>query len=341
MNVLIFYSLPEIMLMLLGAIILDWLLGDPHWLPHPVIFIGRAISRLEKHLLDHVSQHQHHHQQQHQHHHQQHQRRNGIVLMLIMTISSFFIVLGLVAIADVIHPWLGYAVNTWVISTTVAIKGLKDAAMLVYKPLINEDITEARKYSAYIVGRDTEELDEQELARATIETVAENTVDAVVSPLFYALLGAAPLAMLYRATNTLDSMVGYRNERYLHYGWASARLDDVLNWIPARLTGLMLLLVTLLYRYTTASGALKAIIAFAHKHPSPNSGIPEAAVAGGLGIQLGGTNRYSGMISERARLGWPHRNIREEDIIHTVRLLYGVSYLIVGGILCGIIGWFL
>lgn len=336
MNVLIFYSLPEIMLMLLGAINLDWLLGDPRWLPHPVIFIGRSISYWEKQLLDRASQHQQHYQL-----HKKHQRRNGIALMLIITLSSFIIVLGLVAIADAIHPWLGYAVNTWLISTTIAIKGLKDAAMLVYKPLRNGDIAEARKYTAYIVGRDTDELDEQELSRATIETVAENTVDAVVSPLFYALIGAAPIAMLYRATNTLDSMVGYRNERYQHFGWASARLDDVLNWIPARLTGLMLILVTLLYRYTTASGALKAMITFAHKHPSPNSGIPEAAVAGGLGIELGGTNRYGGMISERARLGWPNRNIKQEDIIHTVRLLYGISYLMVGGFICGIIGWLL
>ncbi len=336
--------------MLLAAIIIDWLLGDPRWLPHPVIIIGRWISYWEKQLLDsalqmkHQIQHggQHSRQNHTQHSHsRQHQRRNGIALMLMITLSSFSITWGLIAIADAIHPWLGYALNTWLISTTIAIKGLKAAAIQVYEPLRNGLIAEARKYTAYIVGRDTDELDEQELARATIETVAENTVDAVVSPLFFALLGAAPLAMLYRATNTLDSMVGYRNERYLHFGWASARMDDVLNWIPARLTGLLLILVSTVYRPTSASGAWKAMITFAHKHPSPNSGIPEAAVAGSLGIELGGTNYYGGIVSERARLGWPHRKIRQEDIIHTVRLLYGVSYFIVGGLLCGIVGWLL
>jgi adenosylcobinamide-phosphate synthase len=326
-NVLIFYSVPEMLIMLLCAIILDWLLGDPRWLLHPVIIIGRWISYWEKRLLD-RAQHQH-------------QRRNGVVLMLIVTLSTFFIVWGLVATAHWIHPWFGYALNTWLISTTIAIKGLKDAALLVYKPLSRGDIPEARKYTGYIVGRDTDELDEQELSRATVETVAENTVDAVVSPVFFALIGAAPLAMLYRATNTLDSMVGYRNERYLRFGWASARFDDVLNWIPARLTGLMLILVSLLYRHTSAISAYRSILTFAHKHPSPNSGIPEAAVAGCLGIELGGTNRYSGVISERARLGWPHRKIKQDDIIHTIRLLYGVSYIMVGGLLCGICGWLL
>src|SRR5690606_27948572 len=121
-------------------------------------------------------------------------------------------------------PWVGYAVNTWLIATTIAIKGLKDAAMLVYEPLSRGDLRDARKYTGYIVGRDTGGLDASELSRATVETVAENTVDAVISPLLYALIGAAPLAMLYRATNTLDSMVGYSNAKYLKFGWASARL---------------------------------------------------------------------------------------------------------------------
>jgi adenosylcobinamide-phosphate synthase len=321
---LIFFSLPEILMMLLSAIVLDLLIGDPRWLPHPVILIGKGISLLEKRLLPGRAK-----------------RRNGIMLTLVITLISFLIIWGLIAVSLWIHPWVGYAVNTWLIATTIAIKGLKDAAMLVYEPLSRGDLSEARKYTGYIVGRDTEGLDASELSRATVETVAENTVDAVISPLLYALIGAAPLAMLYRATNTLDSMVGYRNAKYLQFGWASARLDDVLNWIPARLTGLFLVVVSLLYRHTSAKCSLRAVITFAHLHPSPNSGIPEAAVAGGLGIQLGGLNQYGGVTSERARLGWPNRPIDKEDIIHTVRLLYGVSYFVMGGLLCVACGWLL
>jgi adenosylcobinamide-phosphate synthase len=202
-------------------------------------------------------------------------------------------------------------------------------------------MAQARIYTGYIVGRDTDGLDAPELSRAAVETVAENTVDAFVSPMFFALLGAAPLAMFYRAANTLDSMVGYRNDRYLRFGWASARLDDALNWIPARLTGLMLISVSLFYPPSSAARACKSVRAFAHLHPSPNSGIPEAAVAGSLGIQLGGVNRYGGIASERARLGWPIRPLVAEDILHAIRLLYGVSYLVMGGLLCGVFGWLL
>ncbi|RED58505.1 adenosylcobinamide-phosphate synthase [Cohnella lupini] len=322
MNSVIFYSLPEVLLLLAGAILLDWWIGDPKWLPHPVIFIGRWIGYWERRLLPHRTK-----------------RSNGILLMLIVTLSSLALVWILTSVASWIHPWLGYAVHMWLISTTIAIKGLKDAAMLVYDRLSRGELTKARKYTGYIVGRDTDGLEEAELSRATVETVAENTVDAVIAPLFFALIGAAPLAMLYRSVNTLDSMVGYRNTKYLHFGWASARLDDVLNWIPARLTGLMLMIVSAFYRPASAVQAWRAVVAFAHLHPSPNSGIPEAAVAGSLGIQLGGLNRYGGVISERARLGWATRTIEKEDIIHTIRLLYGVSYLVMGGLLCVACGW--
>ncbi|MBW5448016.1 cobalamin biosynthesis protein CobD [Cohnella sp. CFH 77786] len=314
---MIWFSWPETLLMLMGAIVLDFLVGDPRPIPHPVILIGKWIGFWESKLLPGPAK-----------------RANGVLLMLIVTASSFALTWAAVAAAWRIHPWLGYATNTWLISTTVAIKGLKDAAMLVYRALSRGDLTEARKYTGYIVGRDTDGLDASELSRAAVETVAENTVDAVVSPLFFALLGGAPLAMFYRAANTLDSMVGYRNEKYLRFGWASARLDDALNWIPARLTGWMLVAVSLFYPPASASRSRRAVRDFARLHPSPNSGIPESAVAGGLGIQLGGVNRYGGIPSERARLGWANRPIEREDIRHAVRLLYGVSYLIMGGLSC-------
>lgn len=264
-------------------------------------------------------------------------RRRGIVLTLLTLAVAFGAMWALWYAAKELHEWLGYAVNTWFISTTIAVKGLKDAALEVYRPLCAGDLDEARLKTGYIVGRDTSSLGEDELTRATVETVAENTVDAVVSPLCYALLGGAPLAMLYRAANTLDSMVGYNNDKYRHFGWASARWDDVMNWIPARLTGLMLVLAALLAPGLNGRRAAAALRRFARLHPSPNSGIPESAVAGALGIELGGTNIYGGRVSERARMGWPLRPRGREDIIRAVRLMYGVSCGIAGGLVCALL----
>jgi adenosylcobinamide-phosphate synthase len=319
--------------MLAAAIVLDWLIGDPRWLTHPVIWIGRYISRMRDSLLGYAYRTNASH-------------RKVKILGCCLTgstvvLASAFIWL-LVAAAHGVHLWLGYAVNTWFIATTIAVKGLKDAAMPILAALQAGDMPEARKQVGYIVGRDTDRLSASEVSRATVETVAENTVDAFVSPIFFALLGGAPLAMLYRAANTLDSMVGYKNEKYIHFGWASARFDDVLNYIPARLTGLLIVLYSLLIPGYTGWQSARAIVRFAHTHPSPNSGIPESAVAGALGIELGGTNHYGGVISERARMGWSLRELAPGDILHAVRILYGVSYLLLGGLLCGAmaIEWF-
>ncbi|KEQ23683.1 adenosylcobinamide-phosphate synthase CbiB [Paenibacillus tyrfis] len=322
----------ETLIMVLAAIVIDWVLGDPswRWLTHPVIWIGRWISAVEKRLWPEGAQSAGVHGKWAV-------RWRGIALTASTVGLAFGAMYFIVWAASMVHPWLGYAVNTWFISTTIAIKGLKDAAMAVYRPLAEGRLDEARKYVGYIVGRDTTQLDEPGITRAAVETVAENIVDGVVSPIFFALLGGAPLAMLYRAANTLDSMVGYKNEKYLHFGWASARFDDVLNWIPARLTGGLLILVALASPGLAAVRAAKAVLTFARLHPSPNSGIPESAVAGALGIELGGVNVYHGRTSERARMGWPLRERTREDIKRTVRMLYGVSYVIAGGLLCALL----
>lgn len=319
------YSWQEIVSMTAAAIALDWLIGDPKWPTHPVILIGRFIRWAESKL---------HKEKETLGESSGWLRTKGLLLTVSTVALSFSVMLLLILAAHSIHEWLGYLVCTWFISTTIAIKGLKDAAYLVYNPLRGGNLTDARKYTGYIVGRDTDELDEEELTRAVVETVAENIVDAVIAPLFYALIGGAPLAMLYRASNTLDSMVGYRNDRYRHFGWASARWDDAVNWIPARLTGLLLILVALLQPGLSAKRAAAAIRRFAHLHPSPNSGIPESAVAGALGIELGGLNVYGGVASERARLGWPLRELAQRDIVYAVRMLYGVSFVVMGGLLC-------
>jgi adenosylcobinamide-phosphate synthase len=320
---MLFYSLQETIWIVAAAIIMDWCIGDPKWLTHPVLFIGRWIRALELRLSRTGGPSA--------------QKAKGIVLTFSTLLLSFMVMLLIIYVADALHKWLGYAISAWFISTTVAIKGLKDAAFLVYHPLRSGDIGEARKYTGYIVGRDTGELSEAEITRAVVETVAENIVDAVVAPLFYAFLGAAPLAMLYRASNTLDSMVGYKNEKYLFFGWASARWDDVMNWIPARLTGILLIIVALLQPGLSAKRAWAAIRRFARLHPSPNSGIPESAVAGALGIELGGLNVYGGVASERARLGWPLRERTQRDIVLTVRILYGVSFAVMGGLVCALL----
>jgi adenosylcobinamide-phosphate synthase len=316
----------EILWMTATAIVIDMLIGDPRWPTHPVIWIGRLIKRLERLLRR--------GQETTGGEEPAALRRKGMILAAVTVGCSGAAMWLLVWVCSLLHPWLGYAVNTWFISTTIAIKGLKDAAYLVYRPLTDNRLEEARKYVGYIVGRDTERMDEPEITRAAVETVAENIVDAVVSPLFFALLGGAPLAMAYRATNTLDSMVGYKNDKYLYFGWCSARLDDVLNWLPARLTGVLLTLLAFADPRLSGARAWRAIRTFAHLHPSPNSGIPESAVAGALGVELGGLNYYGGVASDRARMGWPLMELNREHIVMTVRQLYGVGLLLfMGGLL--------
>lgn len=312
-----FYSFQELLLLAAAAIVIDWVIGDPRWPTHPVIWIGKLINWLERKLdpwrtgVGPTGA-----------------RLLGVVLTIATLLCSTLMMWLIVWAADGIHTWFGYAVSAWFISTTIAVKGLKDAAMLVYVPLMQGKLDEARKYVGYIVGRDTDSLDEREASRACVETVSENTVDAFVSPILFALLGGAPLAMLYRAANTLDSMVGYRNDRYRYFGWSSARLDDVLNYIPARLTGVLMIFTAWATPGMRAGGSLRSIAAFARLHPSPNSGIPESAVAGALGIELGGVNRYFGVESERARMGWPTRAIEPTDIRKSVYILYGVSVIL-------------
>lgn len=320
------YSFQELLLLVAAAIVIDFVIGDPPWPTHPVIWMGRWIRWQEKLLMS-----------------DQLRARpvTGRLLGILLTVStlalSFGMMWGIVAAADYVHVWLGYAVSAWFISTTIAVKGLKDAAMLVYKPLLSGDLAQARKYVGYIVGRDTSELNQREIARATVETVAENTVDAFVSPILFALLGGAPFAMLYRAANTLDSMVGYKNDRYRYYGWSSARMDDFLNLIPARLTGLLMIAAAAMLPRMNPMRSMKSIYKFARRHPSPNSGIPEAAAAGALGIELGGRNVYFGVVSERARMGFPTRLIEISDIRSTISMLYTVSVMLGVGVM---LTWF-
>jgi adenosylcobinamide-phosphate synthase len=287
--------------------IIDRIVGDPRIVPHPVVLMGRGISLLENIIRNTIR-------------YEKRLKVAGLLFPILIVGAVYIVTFFIIYWSCRINSWFGICLEIWLISTTIATKGLGDAGKKVYRHLKAKDLPKARQSLGMIVGRDTDNLDESEVSRGTVETVAENIVDAIISPLFYGLIGGAPLAMAYRAVNTLDSMIGYKNEKYKNLGWASARLDDLFNYIPARLTAVFILLACWIQKYD-AKGAWRSIKRDAKLHPSPNSGIPEAAIAGSLGIQLGGTNFYNGIASNRAKMGVPNRRIDANDIIHTIIIM--------------------
>lgn len=316
------YSFDVWLLIIAAAIVIDWIIGDPKYPTHPVIWMGRWIKWLQNKLYRSEVAYS-----------ERSLLWRGLVLLVSTLALVAVIMFTITEITYMIHPWLSYMVSAWLLSTTIAVKGLKDAALLVYQPLANGDLPNAQKYVGYIVSRDSEVMKEADITRATVETVSENIVDAFVSPIFWALIGGAPLAMVYRACNTLDSMVGYRNERYEWFGKCSARLDDILNFIPARITGFCIVLVSWFLPFCNARQAARSILTFAKKHPSPNSGIPEAGVAGALHIELGGLNSYFGVWQERARLGWPNQQTVARHIMQAISIMHGVRLVILIGVI--------
>ena len=300
------------------ALLIDLIWGDPSFIPHPVKIIGWSVSRVEGFLRPLTSS-------------SISERLAGCFLALFIPGLAYVVTFIVVFWAGLIHSHLALLVSTWLISTTIAARGLVDVGRSVFKFLENGDRNQARKVVDGIVGRDTEDMNEAEMVRATVETIAENIVDGVVAPIFFAFLGGAPLAMAYRAVNTLDSMVGYRNTRYLYFGWASARLDDLMNYIPARITGILIVIAAAILRYWPAN-ALITILKDSQKHPSPNSGIPEAGVAGALGVQLGGVNYYEGIPSFRPYLGVPFNELNKGIIQQTIKFVY------ISGILAVLLG---
>ncbi|MGM7636738.1 adenosylcobinamide-phosphate synthase CbiB [Bacillus sp. Hm123] len=302
------------------AFIIDRLVGDPpHW-PHPVRWIGSFIAFLEKRLNQGTRK-----------------KQKGVWMLLAVLLVTGGISFLLISLSYFIHPLVGVAVEAIVISTTIACRSLKEAGLSVYEPLQAGDLPEARLKLSYIVGRDTDHLEEADITRGAIETVAENTSDGVTAPLFWALLFGGVGAMIYRAINTCDSMVGYQNERYGQFGWASAKLDDVVNWFPARLTSFLMLL-----SFPESDYSKKQVWSIvrrdAKKHPSPNSGWCEAAVAAQLGIELGGLNTYKGRVSHRAEMGEPLKQKKAADILlaNTIMQRSSLLFLLtlwIGGLL--------
>jgi len=288
---------------ILIAILLDQLLGDPRWLPHPVRLIGAACGGCER-------------------------ITRAVLPPFAAGICTVALILGLTGAttwavltgANLIHPWLGNAVSILLLYTTIAARDLVNHSRQVYAPLATGDMVEARRRVGMIVGRDTANLDEAGVARAAVESVAESMVDGVTAPLFFAVLGGPMAAMLYKAINTMDSTFGYKNERYLKFGWAAARLDDLANFIPARISSLMIPAAAFLLRLD-AKGSLFILLRDRLRHASPNSGHTEAAVAGALGVRLGGPNLYFGKMVTKPTVGEANHPIDPQDILRANHLM--------------------
>lgn len=310
------------------AYMIDRLLGDPPAWPHPVKGFGRMIAFFDRIWNK-----------------GEYRRVKGFLMVLILSLIVICLSISIIFVAYKFHVVFGILIEGLLIATTIAHRGLKDAAINVAQPLAEKDLFTAREKVAEIVGRDTDVLDERGVLRATIETVAENISDGITAPLFYAFIGGAPLALLYRLINTCDSMVGYKDERYDAFGYSSAKVDDLVNLIPARLTAIIMLFV---YRspYFSYVEAWRTICKDAKKHVSPNSGWGETAVAVLLGVQLGGRNYYRGLRSNRATMGQPIEILAVHHIYETIRLMNRTVFvylclLMIGGILLGIaITWF-
>lgn len=298
------------------ACMLDLIFGDPQFRYHPVCLIGKLISGTEKLLFLLFSA----------------KKRarilSGAVLVLVVCGVSTFVPW---VILHFLYRWkffAGFAVETFFCYQLLAMKSLKTESMKVYYALKTQEVESARRAVALIVGRDTEVLDEKGIAKAAVETVAENASDGVIAPLFYMMLFGGAGGFFYKAVNTMDSMVGYKNERYEDFGRAAAKTDDVLNFLPARICGIFLAVSAFLLGYD-GKGAFRIFFRDRKNHASPNSAQGEAAVAGALQVQLGGDAWYFGKLYHKLTIGDNKRDIEPEDIVRANRILYG----------CGILGW--
>ena len=298
-------------LVVLLGFLLDQVIGDPRRWPHPVVGIGNVIAYLERHLNLGTAVAR---------------RRSGVLLTCLVVGGTYLFTWATVFGASALHPVLGLGVSAYFIFTSLAGKSLLDAGQSVLIPLKNDDLSEARHRLSWLVSRDTDNLTEGEIVRGTIETLAENFVDGILSPLLYAALGGAPLAMAFKAISTLDSMVGYRNDRYEEFGWFSARTDDWANYVPARLSVLLLLLAGWL-RQMPVRQSYRIWKRDASGHPSPNGGHPESVVAGLLGVRLGGINVYEGQPHHRAEMGDSLHPVNASDIAHCRSLVRTATWL--------------
>ncbi len=296
---------------ILAAFILDFILGDPKILPHPIIYMGKAIdffeSRFRKHFKNLLI--------------------SGFFFAAFLILSTWLMAFITIKLTINIHPVLGNIIQAILLFFCFSSTSLEKAAIRVFSALEENDIKKAREKVSMIVGRQTQTLDQNAITRASVETVAENFVDGFLSPLFFAMIGGVPLALAYKMVNTLDSMVGYKNDTYLLFGRASARIDDVANFIPARLSVLIISLGTFLFSFKRGFLSLKTGFSQGSFHKSPNAGYPEAAFAGALGIRLGGPNIYHGVLVEKPYIGKEFKDPEKGKIKQACDLMVFSSFL--------------
>ena len=305
------------MLILMAVVcgfILDCFLGDPSWMPHPVVYMGKAITWAEKRLRAAFPGTP------------EGEFRAGLCLAAGLPLLTLLLSGGVCLLASRLHPLAGFAVQTLWCWQALAMRGLAAESRNVWRTLQTEDLPAARKAVGRIVGRDTEHLTAEGVTKAAIETVAENFSDGVAAPMLYMFLGGAPLAMVYKSINTMDSMVGYKNERYLYFGRAAARLDDGANYLPARIAACCWIAAAALTGQN-GRGAWRIWRRDARCHASPNSAQTESVCAGLLGVRLAGDASYHGVLHKKKFIGDPLREITPEDIPKSCRLMYGTTIL--------------
>lgn len=297
------------LLAVLAGFLLDLLAGDPHWLYHPVRLVGKLIEILEKALRRCFPKTE------------KGEKAAGLLLALLVPALTGGAAWGVLYLAGRVNPWLAFALEILMCYQLFAVRALKDESMKVYRALKKPDLSEARQAVSMIVGRDTDRLDEAGVTKAAVETVAENTSDGIIAPMLYMAVGGPVLGWIYKAVNTMDSMVGYKNETYLYFGRCAAKLDDLVNFIPARVSAVMMMLACIPCRFDRR-GAARIFRRDRFNHASPNSAQTEAVMAGALGVQLAGDAWYFGKRYKKKTIGDAGRPVEPEDIPRANRLLY-------------------
>lgn len=304
----------RIILLMLGGFILDGIFGDPAWLVHPVVIMGKAITALEKFLRKRLPNTP------------EGERLGGRILAMALPVGTLLITGGVCWLFYRISPILGFAIELLWCAQALAAKGLAQESTNVYRELVKGDLPASRRAVSRIVGRDTAELTSEGVTKAAVETVAENASDGVIAPLFYMMLGGAPLALVYKAINTMDSMVGYKNEKYLNFGRAAAKLDDAANYLPSRIAALLWIASAALTG-NDAKSAWRIWRRDRRKHASPNSAQTESACAGALNVQLAGPATYFGKYYDKPTIGDAVRAIEPGDILRANKMMYTASLL--------------
>lgn len=299
---------------LFGGFLLDLLVGDPHWLPHPIRLIGSLIAKCSKWNCAELKKGE--------------QFCRGVAMTILVVCLTAVVAAAILVTGYWLHPFAGCIIESIMTYQILATKCLKVESMKVYEALKKNNLEGARYAVSMIVGRDTQVLDDTGVAKAAVETVAENTSDGVIAPLIYLAIGGPILGFMYKAINTMDSMVGYKNDKYMYFGRCAAKLDDVVNYIPARISALLMIAVSFLPgKAYDGKGAWRIWRRDRRKHASPNSAQTETVCAGSLGVQLAGDASYFGKIVKKPTIGDALRPVEYEDIKRANGLLYRTAIL--------------